>query len=61
MTTLTVHCDRCGERVLTDRTLLRVESGPLRSRRPEVDLCPQCVETWFAAALKPPARLEVVE
>jgi hypothetical protein len=45
---MTVHCDRCRERINTDRTLLRVETGPARDRFPEVDLCPGCFERFVA-------------
>ena len=36
-------CDRCGNVVLSDRTLLKVESGPVRAKGVhEVDLCESC-------------------
>jgi hypothetical protein len=41
---LTVTCDRCTEVVSADRTLLLVETGPMRPRRESIDLCPSCVE-----------------
>jgi hypothetical protein len=36
---LTVTCDRCDDEITADRTLLRVESGPLRPRREAIELC----------------------
>jgi hypothetical protein len=50
MTEIRISCDRCGQVVLQGRTLLRVESGPLRGRYSEVDLCPDCVR-WLVASL----------
>ncbi len=48
---LTVTCDRCGERIEADRTLLTVVSGPLLPRRETLDLCPGCADrllSWLA-------------
>jgi hypothetical protein len=41
---LMVSCDRCGEPIDSGRTLLWVETGPLRSRRDTIDLCLTCVD-----------------
>jgi len=47
---LTVTCDRCGQTVETDRHRVRVASGSLRQRRPEIDLCLGCA-AWLLDAL----------
>lgn len=39
---MTVTCDRCRRTIEADRHLLRIESGTLRGRRSEVDLCTVC-------------------
>jgi hypothetical protein len=44
----TVRCDRCDEVITADRTVLRVESGPLRGRREQVDLCDECAQALVA-------------
>jgi hypothetical protein len=44
MTTTTITCDKCRCEIHADRTLMRIECGPIRHRRPEVDLCPACCE-----------------
>jgi hypothetical protein len=43
-TETTIRCDRCGDEIVSDRTLLRVEYGSLRSHRESIDLCAECVE-----------------
>lgn len=48
MTTTIITCDRCGREIVSGRSLLRVESGPLRDRRSKLDLCPACVELLLA-------------
>jgi hypothetical protein len=53
---LTVTCDRCGDEITADRTLLRVECGPLRPRREAIDLCSACAEAlveWMRPAEAP--------
>jgi hypothetical protein len=40
-----VHCDRCGAEITADRSLLRVETGALRTRRETIELCPACAES----------------
>ena len=37
-----ITCDVCNDPIKADRHLLRAESGSLRDRRPEIDLCPAC-------------------
>ena len=37
-----VICDRCGNRIEAARSLIRLESGPLRDRLPTFDLCGRC-------------------
>jgi hypothetical protein len=44
----TVTCDRCAATIESDRTLLRVETGPLRTRREAIDLCAECVKALVA-------------
>jgi hypothetical protein len=41
-----IFCDRCHRLIDAGRTLLHVETGPLRERRPTCDLCPACLEEW---------------
>ena len=48
MTSLIVHCDRCGERIESGRTLAIVETGPLRARWPTLDLCTTCADALTA-------------
>ena len=41
--TKTEHfCDRCRNRIERGRSLIRVETGPLRDRLPMFDLCERC-------------------
>jgi len=67
--TLTVVCDKCGSTIVEGRTLAKISAGPLRQRRPTVDLCESCAssfESWLAEGNgqsdpvagdgKPPAR-----
>ena len=56
--TTTIIFDRCGQVVLADRTLLRIESGPLRNQHECIDLCKTCqglLVSWLAteAAAEP--------
>src|SRR5262245_16401536 len=52
MTEQRICCDRCGNVILETRTLLRVESGPLRMRYSDgVDLCSDCAE-WLAGQFR---------
>lgn len=37
-----VFCDRCDNRIAEARSLIRVETGPLRDRLPVFDLCQRC-------------------
>jgi hypothetical protein len=59
MTDIKHYCDKCGERILTERSALKTSSGPLRRDRPEVELCRGCAEelstTWLApvGSIKP--------
>lgn len=61
MTTVTVHCDRCGGRIDRDRTRLVMDCGTAPARwtldpvsgRPTIDVCPPCVEAlalWLNVA-----------
>jgi hypothetical protein len=49
-----VSCDKCRAVIVTDRTKLVIETGPLRkilitdSGESVVDLCPRCAEAWLA-------------
>lgn len=45
--TLNVTCDKCGRTIEADRHLVRVDSGSLRGRRPEVDLCTGCAAVFL--------------
>jgi hypothetical protein len=47
-TTITHHCDRCGCEIGEGRVLLRVETGPARHARPEIDLCLACYRELVA-------------
>lgn len=57
--TLTVHCDRCGATVLADRTLIRVETGPLRVQLEHIDLCGDCAPL-LACWLREPEVTDVI-
>lgn len=46
--TLTVTCDYCGETITSDRHLLRVASGSLSVRVPEIDLCEPCFSAFLS-------------
>ena len=48
MTTTIIHCDKCGERIEIDRSLMSVDCGPLRYQRQTVDLCPKCAQAFGA-------------
>jgi hypothetical protein len=48
MTTTTVTCDRCGQRIEQGRVVLRVETGKARDRLPTIDLCSGCWERFLA-------------
>ena len=48
MTKTTIWCDLCRQPIEADRHLLRVESGSLRDRRPEIDLCRACLAAMLA-------------
>ena len=50
MVEIRVFCDRCAERVTSDRAELRTRCGPLRLKRPTIDLCDRC-QTWLHNAL----------
>jgi hypothetical protein len=54
MTDLRAWCDRCGERIHTDRSILNPKCGPLRSRGP-IDLCGDCASKLTAEFLTPGA------
>jgi hypothetical protein len=41
------YCDKCGEIILAGRTNYRAKCGPDRFRRPEFDLCPDCLPALF--------------
>jgi hypothetical protein len=64
--TLTVICDRCGEIVISGRTLLKVECGPLRAHADTLDICEYCassLSSWLrhreaAVALAQPALVK---
>ena len=43
-----ITCDLCGQNILEDRHLLRVESGSMRGRRPECDFCQACFARFLA-------------
>lgn len=43
MTETKHYCDRCNEQIHADRTLLLVKAGPERLRRPQIDLCGDCL------------------
>jgi hypothetical protein len=61
MTEARVTCDRCGEEITSDRTLLTVECGPARSHRPAVDLCRACAiafVAWVTAGVPDPEGKE---
>jgi hypothetical protein len=54
MTTTTVHCDRCLERIESGRLVVRLETGPSRHERP-IDLCDRCTRAfldWLKAGLR---------
>jgi hypothetical protein len=53
MSTTTVHCDRCLERIETGRLVVRLETGPARHEDP-IDLCDRCTRA-FLDWLKPGA------
>jgi len=48
MTKTEVFCDKCGDRIEADRSLICLETGPLRGARPEFDLCPGCARAFVA-------------
>jgi hypothetical protein len=53
MTETRHFCDRCGCVIPSDRTALRVESGPLLGRFDVLELCADCAHlltTWCKAA-----------
>jgi hypothetical protein len=53
MTEMMIICDRCRQPIGENRTLLRVESGPLRNHYPAgADLCSDCALSWFRATLR---------
>lgn len=57
MSTVTqAFCDRCQALIRESRLLLRLETGRLRQRLPQVDLCGPCTEAfsaWLASAPVP--------
>jgi hypothetical protein len=58
MVEMTIRCDRCRCVIAEDRSLLRVESGPLRQQREQVDLCTTCASaltTWLTTSVAAPA------
>lgn len=48
MTKTEVFCDKCGVKIEADRSLIRLETGPLRLARPEIDLCLGCARALMA-------------
>ena len=46
---LIVECDNCKAKVVSDRHSIRIESGSLRNRRPEIDFCASCFSRWLEA------------
>ena len=59
--TLTVTCDKCKRTIEADRHLVRVESGPLRCRRPEIDLCSDCAAGFLEWLGVPETRWTAVD
>jgi hypothetical protein len=44
-----VYCDKCGDRITQDRSVIKATTGPLRQRDP-IDLCDSCrvaFVTWL--------------
>ncbi|MHC5543118.1 hypothetical protein ACYOEI_33260 [Singulisphaera rosea] len=39
-------CDRCGESVTDEPSLILIESGPLHADRPRLSICAQCGESY---------------
>jgi hypothetical protein len=46
-----IYYDRCKVRIERGRSLLRVESGPLRDRRESIDLCEACARALLESFL----------
>lgn len=42
-----IWCDRCLILITRDRSRFTLETGPERLIRPTVDLCPDCLESFF--------------
>jgi len=39
MAVIGFRCDRCGDQIRQNRTLIQIQTGPLRPTRPTLDLC----------------------
>lgn len=40
------QCDRCGEPVTDEPSLILIESGPLHAERPRLNICGKCGESF---------------
>lgn len=61
--TITVSCDKCGDTILENRIQYEVRVGPLRQRRPQVDLCAACarmLDAWLAVPPEAPPQQDGV-
>lgn len=60
MRTTTIFCDRCGESILENGSIVQAKAGVVLTRHPEaLDLCLGCCERfgdWLRSG-KEPARL----
>ena len=53
-------CCRCGSPLEHDPVLILVQSGPLHSAHPVINLCPSCADTmtrWFARGQRSRPRI----
>jgi hypothetical protein len=51
MTEIKYMCDRCGDVIMIDRCLLKVECGTIRPHMQAIDLCQSCTD-MFASFLR---------
>ena len=55
--TQTKHfCDKCGTLIVEGRSLLIAKAGPIRGRKPEIDLCLGCAEDFMEFLGPEPGR-----
>jgi len=41
--TIDITCEKCGNRVEENRSIVEITTGPMRNEWPEIDLCLGCV------------------